>query len=97
MARSTYGDLEVNKLLREGRHLIVKAEFVLSNALCRKDKVTLPLLRTLHDDLVSWCENRVIHIEGTAGLDLKSPTRVTWSATSIRPVCPQNINQELLP
>lgn len=42
-----YRNLEVHHFLRKGRHLIVKAEFVLAHALGREDKVPLSLLRAI--------------------------------------------------
>jgi hypothetical protein len=67
---STYSDFEVDKLLRECAHLVIKAESVFSSLARREDEVTLALLFPIHDDLVRRAHNLVIDIKRSSSLYL---------------------------
>jgi hypothetical protein len=64
------GNLKVDILLGKGAHLVVKAERVVTNHVGREDKVALPLLLAVHDDLAIGTLNNVVDIERTSRLDL---------------------------
>ena len=66
----TYGDLEIDHLLGECAHLIVKAEAVFAHVKRREDKIALPLLGAVENDFVGGADNRVVDIEGASGLHL---------------------------
>lgn len=65
-----YRYLKIHHFLRKRRHLVVEAKPVLANTLSCEHEVTLSLLGTLHNDFLARADNRVIHIEGTTGLNL---------------------------
>lgn len=67
----TYGNLKIYHLLRKRAHLIVEAKSVLSDIVRRKDKVALSLLCSIKNELICRSGNRVVDIEGAAGLDLQ--------------------------
>lgn len=67
----THRNLEINHLLGKGRHLVVEAEAVFSDALGCEDKVALSLFGSIHDDLVTGRGHGEIDIEGATGLDLQ--------------------------
>jgi hypothetical protein len=69
--RGTYSDLEINKFLSEGTHLIVEAESVFARLASCEDKVALSLLLSIHDDLLIGTHNLVIDIERSSRLDLE--------------------------
>lgn len=66
----TNGDLEVHELLSGGAHLVAEAELVVAHSVGSKDKVSLPLLLALQNDLVAGADDRIVDIERPAGLDL---------------------------
>jgi hypothetical protein len=68
---STYRNLKIYHLLRKSAHLIIKAEPILAHIIRRKHKVALSLLRAVEDDLVRGARDRVVDVEGAAGLDLR--------------------------
>lgn len=68
--RAAYRDFEVNHLVRDGAHLVVEAEAVLARLVRSEDKVALALVRAVEDGLVVGADDRVVDVEGAAGLDL---------------------------
>lgn len=65
-----YRNFKVHQLLSKGRHAIIEAELVLSNALSREDEITLSFLCSFQDHLVAGPGHGVINIEGAARLNL---------------------------
>jgi len=59
----TYGDFEIDHLLRKSAHLVVEAETVFSHIVCREYKVALSLLGSIQDGLVCWADNQIVDIE----------------------------------
>lgn len=70
---ATYCNLEVHHLVSIGGHLIAEAESVFSNSLRREDKISLPLLLSIHDLLVIRTYDVIVDIERTARLYLYKP------------------------
>jgi hypothetical protein len=66
----TYRNLKIHHLLRKSAHLIIEAEPILAHIIRRKHKVALSLLCAVEDDLVRGARDRVVYVEGAAGLDL---------------------------
>lgn len=70
MSAAAYRNLNVDKLLGKGAHLVAEAERVVAGLLGRKGKVALALLFARHDDLVVRGRDFVVDIERATGLDL---------------------------
>lgn len=66
----TNGDLEVYKLVRDGAHLVVEAERVVTDIIAREDKVSLSFLLPIYDDLARGACDLEVDIERTSRLDL---------------------------
>lgn len=64
-------DLEIDKLLGEGTHLVIEAERVIADNVGGEDKVSLSLLLTVHDDLAIGTLNNVVDVKRTTRLDLQ--------------------------
>lgn len=67
---STYRNLKIHHLLREGAHLIVEAELVLPDLVRREHEVTLSLFCPIQYNLLAGAYHRVVDVERAAGLDL---------------------------
>lgn len=68
---STYGNFEIDQLLRKRAHLVIKTKPVLPCLRSRKHEIPLPLLLVLHDDFLVRAHDAIIDIERAARLDLR--------------------------
>ena len=66
----TNRDLKVDVFLRVRAHLVAEAELVLALLDGREDKVALPLVLPVHDDLAARSADFVVDIKRAAGLYL---------------------------
>lgn len=56
-------DIEIDQLLREGRHIVGETEGILSQEMGRENVITLPFAFSFNDDYVGWICNSPIDIE----------------------------------
>lgn len=68
---STHRDLEIDKLVGDGAHLVVEAERVVTDLIAGEDKVALALLLALCDYLARRGGDLKVDIERASGLYLK--------------------------
>ena len=61
--RGRYSNLKIDQLLGKRRHLVIEAESVLAQLLRSEDKVALPLLLPVHDDLLAGSDDGVVDIK----------------------------------
>lgn len=66
----TDSNLKVYELVRDGAHLIVEAERVVTDFVAREDEVSLSLLLPVYNDLARGACDLEVDIEGTSRLDL---------------------------
>lgn len=79
----TDGNLKVDKLIRDGAHLVVEAERVVTDIVAREDEVSLSLLLPIYNDLARGACDLEVNIERTSRLDLK-PQLATLSYVARR-------------
>jgi hypothetical protein len=64
-------DVEIDELVRQGRHVVLEAEPVLSHSIRSQDVVTLPLALPVEENLVVGILDFEVDIEGPSRLDLR--------------------------
>jgi hypothetical protein len=60
---SAYSDFKIHHLLRKRAHLIVKAEPILADIICREHKISLSFLRSIQYNLVCGPDDAVVDVE----------------------------------
>lgn len=72
----SYSDLKVYHLLSKSRHIIRETKTVIADFIHRKNKVSLPFLRSLKDDFIVGAGHLVVDIKRAARLDLSRNLKV---------------------
>lgn len=62
----THSNFEINHLLGERRHVVCKTEFIFSNVVCSKDKVSLTFLYTFQYRDIVRSGDSIVNIESTS-------------------------------
>jgi hypothetical protein len=66
---STHSNLKIHHLLRKSAHLVIEAEPILAGHSRRKHEVALSFFGTVQYNLLVRADDRVVDVEGAAGLD----------------------------